>query len=268
MEGTTSSPPSGTQVVRRVSAILRLVAVGPVSGVSLAAVATGVGLTKPTAHRLLSALAVEGLLAHDGRNRWHLGPEMFVMSAVSVSRFPIEEMAHPSLKRLAAKTGETALLSMRRGAETVCLLREEGTFPVRSFVLMEGTRFPLGIGSAGLVMLAHLATKEQDEVLDQLDLSDGRFGSGQSLTAIRVSLAQARTDGYAVNPGRIVEGSWGMAAAVFDHRRRPMWALVLTGTEGRFVGERRVELGRLLLDEAHHLSKRLAIEARPSEDDQ
>ncbi|MFI5430203.1 hypothetical protein [Aeromicrobium sp. UC242_57] len=55
----------------------------------------------------------------------------------------------------------------------------------------------------------------------------------------------------------LVEGSWGMAAAVFDRDGSPAWALSLTGVESRFRSERRPELGQLLLDQAHRLSQRV-----------
>ena len=54
-----------------------------------------------------------------------------------------------------------------------------------------------------------------------------------------------------------MEGSWGMAAAVFDHTGQPSWALTVTGVETRFRAERRPELGALLLREAHTLSRTL-----------
>jgi DNA-binding IclR family transcriptional regulator len=250
--------PTGTQVVQRVGTLLRHVTLARDEGVRLSDLVESTGLTKPTVHRLLSSLAVEGLLDHDDESgRWFLGPEMYVMGSASASRFPIEELAHPSLQRLAAATGESAFLSMRRGNETICLLREEGSFPIRSFVLMEGTRFPLGIGSAGLAILAHLGESEREDALARLDLSEGRWGVNQSIPAIRQTIADAQTLGYIVNPGRIVEGSWGMAAAIFDRGHRPMWALTLTGIEARFQPERQKELGRLLLLEAHRVSRRL-----------
>lgn len=254
----TAPHPAGTQVVQRVGALLRQVSQARESGIRLNELVAATGLTKPTVHRLLTSLAVEGLLDHDDETgRWFLGPEMYVMGSASASRFPIEELAHPSLQRLAAATGESAFLSMRRGNETICLLREEGSFPIRSFVLVEGTRFPLGIGSAGLAILAHLDEAEREDYLSRLDLDRLKYGT-QSLPAIRETIARAQTQGYVVNPGRIVEGSWGMGAAIFDRGNRAMWALSLTGVEARFLPQRQKELGRLLLLEAHRVTRRLA----------
>jgi hypothetical protein len=151
-----NSPVPGAQVVSRIAGLLRLVGRGA-DGMPLSALVNESGLTRPTVHRLLSSLASEGLLDHDpGSGNWVLGPEIFLMGSVASARFPLEDVARPSLRRLAEATGESAFFSIRRGAETVCLLREEGSFPVRSFVLHEGVRFPLGVASAGTAIMAFL----------------------------------------------------------------------------------------------------------------
>src|ERR1700712_1429373 len=157
---------------------------------------------------------------------------------------------------LAHETGESAFLSARRGYETICLLREEGSFPVRSFVLYEGVRFPLGVASAGLATLAFLPEREVQEYLARDPLTQ-RGGEPHSAANLRRRIDETRALGYAVNPGLIVEGSWGMGATIFDKNDRPAWALSLTGIESRFSPRRRPELGRLLLGQAHRVTKRL-----------
>ena len=69
-----------------------------------------------------------------------------------------------------------------------------------------------------------------EELLIQDEAFVERRGKKSSLPfAIRANLEQARKAGYSVNPGLILEGSWGMGAAVFDRSGRPTWALSLTG---------------------------------------
>ena len=68
---------------------------------------------------------------------------------------------------------------------------------------------------------------------------------------------ETRKHGYAVNPGLIAEGGWGAGAALFDEYGRPAWVLSLTGIESRFGTSRRPELGRLLLEQAHVITKKL-----------
>jgi len=247
----------GTQVVHRVGQLLRAVA-GRERGSTVAELAAETGLTRPTVHRLLTGRAAEGLVDRDaGTGAWQLGPELYVLGAVAAHRYPIRELAGPSLRRLAEATGESAFLSVRRGLETVCLARVEGAFPIRSHVLYEGLRLPLGVASAGLAVLAHLPDAEVDRVLAATAGARAEWGPLHTPERIRELLADVRREGFAVNPGLIVEGSWGMAAAVFDATGTPVYALSLTGIEPRFSGERRQLLGRALLTEAHRLSREL-----------
>ncbi|MDJ0377095.1 IclR family transcriptional regulator [Cryobacterium sp. PH31-L1] len=252
-----AQPVQGAQVVGRIALLLRLVGRNP-TGTPLSEIVRDSGLTRPTVHRLLTSLAAEGLLDHDAlKHTWHYGPEVFVMGTVAAARYPIEELARPSLVRLAEETGESAFLSIRRGAETVCLLREEGSFPIRSFVLHEGVRFPLGVASAGMAILAYLPDAEVDALLADSETVAARWGAQHSPASIRANLERTRVTGYAVNPGLILEGSWGMGAAIFDRGGRPGWALSLTGIEPRFRPERQKMLGQLLLDEASRITQTL-----------
>ncbi|MFJ4028922.1 IclR family transcriptional regulator [Paenarthrobacter sp. NPDC089989] len=244
-------------MVGRVAALLRLVGRKP-AGMSLAGVVRESGLTRPTAYRLLTSLAAEGLVEHEeATGKWVLGPEVFLLGSVAAARFPMEELARPSLRRLAAETGESAFFSIRRGNETVCVLREEGSFPVRSFVLHEGVRFPLGVASAGTAIMAFMDPGEQGSLLEDWAAHAGEFAVGHPADVVRDNLERTRLAGYSVNPGLVLEGSWGMGAAVFDRQGQPAWALSLTGIEPRFRGERQDFLGKLLMAEAHRMTARL-----------
>lgn len=249
-------PMPGAQLVSRVSRVLKTVSEYP-DGVTASAVSHATGFTRPTTHRLLASLAAEGFLDHDtARGRWFLGPELYLLGSLAADRYDITDAARESVRTLARETGESAFFSARRGSETVCLLREEGSFPVRSFVLHEGVRFPLGVASAGLAILSYLPEPEVDAYLGSAGLEQN-WGAQHGEGPLRERIAATRETGYAVNPALILEGSWGMGAAVFDAAGRPAWALSLTGIEPRFRPERRPELGRLLLDEAHRLGARL-----------
>ncbi|WP_423259658.1 IclR family transcriptional regulator [Herbiconiux sp. 11R-BC] len=252
-----AEPMRGAQLVSRVSRILKAVSEHP-DGLTAAAAAHATGLTRPTTHRLLASLAAEGFVDHDvARGRWFLGPELYLLGSLAADRYDIRDAARESVRLLARETGESAFFSARRGGETVCLLREEGSFPVRSFVLYEGVRFPLGVASAGLAILSFLPEEEVDAYLEEVDL-ERKWGPQHGEGPLRERIAATRETGYAVNPALILEGSWGMGAAVFDGAGRPAWALSLTGIESRFRPERRPELGRLLLEQAHEVSRAFA----------
>lgn len=247
----------GAQVVSRIGAVLRALSSATPQGAGTTEVARSAQVTRPTAHRLLTALATEGFVDRDQQTgRWLLGPELYLMGSVAADRYDITEIAREHIVALSEVTGESAFLSARRGDETVCLSRCDGSFPIRSFVLYEGKRFPLGIASAGAAILAFQPDEWIDRYLDRAPL-EAEHGAAHAPAAVRARIAETRRLGYTVNPGLIVEGSWGVGAAVFDPAGKPAWALSLTGIESRFTPARRAELGRLLMQHAHRLTERL-----------
>lgn len=243
-------------VVGRAAALLRAVSAAEPAGAGTSEVARSVGLARPTTHRLLTSLAEAGLTERDPTGRWVLGAELYFLGSAAATRYDVTSIARPVVRRLSAATGESAFFSARSGDETICLVREDGSFPIRSHVLHEGIRFPLGVASAGLAILAYLDDLALEAYLARDDLR-ARYGDQHRADALRDRVARTRRAGWALNPGLIVEGSWGMAAAVFDAEERPRWALSLTGIEQRFQRARQRELGPLLLHEAHALSRAL-----------
>ncbi|MDN5745718.1 MAG: IclR family transcriptional regulator, partial [Nocardioidaceae bacterium] len=205
----------------------------------------------------LTALAAEDLTERDiASGRWHLGSECFLLGAAATNRHDVTPVARTIVRRLAAETGESAFFSARRGDETVCVLREDGRFPIRSHVLHEGIRVPLGVASAGLAVLALLPERERESYLSTADLA-AEFGADHGPEPLTERVRATRERGFAVNPGLIVEGSWGLGAAVLDGRDVPRWAVSLTGIEAR-LKPRQEELGQLLLRAAHELSTQVA----------
>ncbi|MEJ7635222.1 IclR family transcriptional regulator [Aeromicrobium sp.] len=248
----------GPQVVSRVGALLRTLGECEPDGASTTVIARLSGLARPTVHRLLTSLVGEGLAERSSETgRWFLGPELYLLGTMAAERYDVTDLARQTVALLAKETGESAFFSARRGDQTVCLLREDGSFPLRSHVLYEGIRLPLGVASAGLVILAHRSDREIDGFFERVDLTTA-WGVSHSESAVRGRIAETRTTGFAVNPGLLVEGSWGIGAAVFDRHGSPEWALSLTGVESRFRPDRLPGLGARLLDQAHALSRLLA----------
>lgn len=249
--------PESVSVLGRASTLLRALSQYPGDGISTTAIAREVALPRATAHRLLESLADEGLVDRESETgRWFLGPELYVLGMAAAARYDITQEALVSVRRLARETGESAFFSVRRGDEAVVLLQEDGDFPIRSHVLYEGARFGLGVVSGGLAMLAYLPEREIDTYLARADLENERGPAFRS-AAVLERLEAVRTHGWSINPGLVVEGSWGMAAAVFDSAGSPAWSLTLTGIELRFSADRRPEIGRLLRAEAHRLTRSL-----------
>lgn len=254
-----SDQPGGTQSVDRALALLDLIARGPDEGVGLAALVAASGLNKATVRRLVLALIRGGLVAQDGASRlYHLGDQAQVLGARAVRHPGLARVAGESVMRLAQETGDAALLSVRRGASALCLMREEGAYPLRTHALMPGQMHPLGVGAGSLAMLAALPDDEARAVIaanaDHLARHYPEFTAPQ-LTA---QIAQVRAAGVALNPGRVIEGSWGLGIALHHPGGRLAGALSVAAVEARMRPDRLPDLTRRLRAEAARIETRLA----------
>ena len=219
---------------------------------------TSSGLTKPTARRTLGALVRAGLLDQDDASRrYHLGAESCVLGMLAARRFGIHARAIDGLTRLSQATGDTAFLSVRRDLHIVCFHREEGPFPIRSHVLQVGDRHPLGIGAGSLAVLAALPDDEVERAIAANTAIILEKYPAYSAGLLQSAVLRTRKEGYALNPGLLMKGSWGIGVAVCDPRGRPVYAISLAAIEDRLDEVRRLELIPMLKREAEKLERLL-----------
>lgn len=247
---------SGTQSIDRAIGLLLQVGRADAEGARLTDLVASSRLAKPTVSRVLGALVRAGLLDQDkASRRYHLGPESYVLGTLSARRFGIHAQAMDGLTRLSQATGDTTFLSVRRDLHVVCLHREEGLFPIRSHVLQVGDRHPLGVGAASLAMLAALPDDEVAGVLKANAATIEEKYAAYSPRLLRDAVARTRRDGYALNPGLLMKGSWGIGVAVRGADGRPTGALSLAAIESRLDDARRRELVPMLQHEARRLEQ-------------
>jgi DNA-binding IclR family transcriptional regulator len=249
---------SAGKTVERVLAVLReLSAAGP-AGLALAELSERTQLPKATAHRLLNAVAIEGFVFQDlASKRYRLGSQAAALWA-SASEQHVAAAAHPSLRRLAERTGDSVFASVREGLAAICVARDVGSFPIRTLTLDVGDRRPLGVGAGSLALLAACKDDEIAEVIRRNErwLQDYHRFSAMELPAL---VLRTRRDGYALNEGRIVPGMNAIAVAVVDDAGAPLAALSIAAVKDRMGAERIPELVACLQDEARVLRTVLGV---------
>jgi len=250
---------NGAQSVDRALGLLALVGRHADTGTSLAALVRETGLNKATVRRLLLALIRAGFVEQDEETRhYHLGSEAYVTGALAASRHGILQFAMDSVVRLSRQTADSAFVSVRRDTVSVCLHREEGTYPVRTHALQAGFEHPLGCGAGSLAILAALPDAEIDEILAaNRDVLESRYPLLLP-KRIREDVARARQTGYALNPGLIVANSWGVGVAVLDPAGRPVGALSIAAIDTRLQEPRCSEIVAALHAEARRVEAKLA----------
>jgi DNA-binding IclR family transcriptional regulator len=248
----------GAQSVERSLALLLLVARCRSAGASLGDIAEETSLKLPTARRILLALIRSGLVEQDETSRrYFLGPESYVLGTVAAERFGIDRIASDSLQRLVELSHDNVFISVRNGFHTVCLHRYEGTYPVRAHVLAAGDRHPLGIGAGSLAILAALPDAEIDFIIRTNSQICAKRYPLATDDAIRRLVADARRNGYALNPGLIFPGAWGIGAAIHDPPGTPVAALSIAAIESRMTEEHQAKLAAGLIAETRVIEAQL-----------
>ncbi|MBY3987839.1 IclR family transcriptional regulator [Rhodococcus fascians] len=247
--------PTGTQSVRRALGLLSTVAEYERRGpLSLADLASETALSKPTVHRLLTELVHTGYLEQTEDRRYRLGPEAHTIGSAAERRHGVQQQAIASAMRLAEVSEDAAFISVRRGTHSVCLHREEGTWPIRSHVLQAGDRYPLGVGAHGMALLAAMSPQEASAVTaaNSVELSTNYSNLTPDWILEQADLVRRR-GGVAVNEGTVVPESWAIGIAVPDASGEPVMALSIAAISSRLGPDRQARLAVLLRDEAARL---------------
>ncbi len=250
--GSSRTTARGSTTLTKACVLLRAVATIFPTGGSLSHIAREVGMNTATAHRLLTALATEGLLTFDPYAKtYHIGFDLLRMAESAQEVAPDLRLRHalqPVLGRIATRTEDYTYLSIRANRDAVCIDVAEGTYPVTANTLVAGARRPLGIGAAAVALLAALPEREARRVME---LNAPRYPRYSGITHEEVEqwLDQAREHGYSVNEGRIVPevSAVGVAFPVPDSAEYA--AISVASVTSRMSEKRRSEVISIIREE-------------------
>ncbi|MGL4415763.1 IclR family transcriptional regulator [Roseinatronobacter monicus] len=248
----------GAQSVDRALALLFLIGRQSASGISLSGLVSVSGLNKATVRRQVLALMRAGLVEQDAVTRsYHLGEDAYLLGLLAQGRHGLLSQAMEQVQRLARDTGDAAFISVRRGLHSVCLHREDGAHPIRTYALMPGAHHPLGVGAGSLAMLAALPDPEIEAVIAA---NSAELASNYPLLnpdTLRAQVAQTREAGIALNPGLIFEDSWGLGVALHGPDGQLVGAVSIAAVESRMKAPRRAELEQKLRATTRAIEARL-----------
>lgn len=251
----------GAQSVRRAVAVLRILARGQERGARLTDIVDESGLTRATAHRLLRVLVEEGAVEQDAASRrYMIGAEVSLLGLARTARFPVRAVADPYLRHLADAVGDTVFLTIRNGFDSICIDRKTGDYPIKVLALEVGARRPLGVGVAGVVLLAGLEPSEAAEVMHANEQRFGPYG----LTGARLAeqVRAARTKGHAYSEKGLVKGSRAVAVPVAAPDGTVVAAISVAAVADRLSAARLPGLVEAMREQGARIEQRLAALAR------
>jgi sugar lactone lactonase YvrE/DNA-binding IclR family transcriptional regulator len=243
----------GAQALRRGLSLLDLVAESR-KALRFSEIAERSGLTKGTAHRMLSTLVEHGLLRVDERDQtYHLGFRLFEMAHRVWDQFDLRSAAEPELTRLRDVTNETVRLAILDGEEVLYVDQREAAQTVRLGNGV-GARASACASGAGKAILSHLEPLELQQILSRIMLE--RFTPNTILEPeeLRRQLDLTRARGYSVSFEEQHIGVSSVAAPILDHRARAIGAVAIIGPSYRLPLERLHQMGRDVMEAARRIS--------------
>lgn len=218
---------------------------------TLQEISQAISLPKTTTFRILATLVGAGYLVQLENQSYGLSHKLMTLASIAQKSLGIRDIAHPFLEALAAKTGETAEISMLDGDHRICLDAVESNSSLKSIVA-PGARLPLLHGATGKVFLSGMKDAEIGRVV-KMQAKPNEVDKAR----LKRSLAKIKKQGYAITQNERVRGATAIAAPVWSHHGH-VYCVTVTGPSGRFE-DREDKLRLLVVETATQLSSLLGM---------
>lgn len=230
---------------------------------SLAQLATRLGLNRGSVYRAVATLERHGLLEAVGgprQKRYRVGLRAFQVGTLYLAGVSFAERALPILRELMEQSGCTAQLGVPDGQDSVIVASVESSAMLR-VVAGLGERNPAHASSFGKLFLAERSDQGLSALLDAGELPCYTTKTIVDPGALRAELARVRAQGYAFNDEEWHPGVAALAAPVHDHTGQVVAGLGIAAPMHFMPRERRDELIRLTRRAAERLSEALGARA-------
>lgn len=196
-----------------------------------AQVASRVGISAPTAYRLMTAMASHRLLDVEGRD-YRLGTRLLQLGASVSEGVEVRAVALPHLKSLRDATGETVELQFRTGHSRVPVEMVVGHRTVRTMGQI-GVPLPIHVGASSRVLMAWL---DEDGALELAGRSAAQSpGADWDPERYRDRLRQVRAQGWEFSSGERDPETAAVSVPVIDRVGDVVAAVVVSATLARLA---------------------------------
>lgn len=244
---------SGSGALRRGLRVLDALGQAETAGLKVAEISRLLDMPRPTVYRVLDVLVAEGWVqAFPDERRFVLTRPPATGKSGAWDAL-INRMT-PALRRIAAVTGNSAFLIRRADDDSLCLHREVGTYPVQVLAISVRGRQPLGVGAAGMALLAALPEDDIAEVLQHNAPILHKYG-GMTAQIMRTLIGSTQARGYSVVGNYAVPGILGVGVAVHDKYHRPVAGVSVSSIVDRMSAQQQRSIASLIRESLESLSQ-------------
>lgn len=247
-------PPPPVKSATRALDLLELLAARP-QAPTHGDLARDLAMPKSSLSELLATLEARGYVACDG-DRYRLGPSLLALAGTLLRRMDVARIAQPFVASLMLRTGESAAIVVRQGAEVVVVCKENCDQPIL-YSLQLGQRGPVSASAGGKAMLAFAPEAEREALLAAAPLPRVTAHSITDPDALRRDLAAVAAGGIAFSREEMVAGIIAMGLPVFDAAGRACAGLSVGVPTIRFDAARAKRIEAALWETAADISAAL-----------
>lgn len=229
----------GSRTLRRGLQVLDAVLAHGRDGARVVDLCRAAALERAPVYRLLATLMESGYVAQRGRFRYVAGPRL----AEPPGQPNLAVRLAPVLERVSRACGDAAFAIVREGPTSHCIARHVGTHPVQILVIQVGTRQPLGVGAAGLALLAALPDAEMQACIAANAQELPRYG-GMTPERLQILVRATRERGWSVVGNHATQGVLAAGMAVRNAAGEPVAAISVASTVDRMPRERQQLIAR------------------------
>lgn len=214
------------------------------------------GCAPASAYRYLRELGQAGLLVRLPRG-YALGPKVIALDRQMTDYDPVIVLGRDLLDDLVAQTRLDALISELYGASVVNVLLKRGpdAGPTGGG---RGGVIDLFLTATSRVVLAYLQPRQIRRIYDAHEATPERQRLGADWKAFSKSLLAIRKQGYCISEGELNPDRTGIAAPIFDEKRRVLGSITLVGRTSRFKAFQQPYLCGLVTSAAAELTRRIS----------
>jgi len=225
-------------------------------GLTLSDIHHMLGISKNMIFRILNDLTSRGYTNKTASKTYSLGNKLLELAVPQTAGKNLVDEAAPEIKALRDKTGESAGLLVPCDDEAVLIYFQPSRQPIRT-IYDVGVKIPLYCNAPGKVFLAF---GDENERKHRLKAQSFKRFTARTITdpaKLERQLEVARKEGYTIDRAEEIEGSYCVAAPVFDHDGRLVAAVVVTGPLERIREDNFPFFGRLAATAAAMISAQL-----------
>ena len=205
-------------------------------------------------YKYLDLLLKKGFLAkNDDTKKFGIGLTLFKLGNLFFANIRLTEIAFPHMRSLSELSGETVILTVIHGWESMCIEKVESTNRIR-FSVARGATLPLHAGASSKILLAYQEKAFVNAFAKSAGLTAVTKNTITDFDLLIKELKKIRKKGVAISDGEADLVAIAVAAPIFDHHRTILSGISIVAPRERISQKKVPEIVDMVKDTARKIS--------------